>query len=93
MTHAVAGLPEFSQYHRCCGLKMEVLVPAPADCEVWSVMKCLYAERRAPMEIHHTGLVFGEFRVQIPVLTKLIGVLIVVSLSNQGKSCVGFILL
>ena len=34
--------------------------------------------------------IFGEFRVQIPVLTKQIGVLFVVSLIHQGKCWVGF---
>ena len=51
---------------------METLIPAPADCEVRSVIKFLNAQSIAPIEIHHTGLVFGEFRVKIPVLTKLI---------------------
>ena len=43
--------------------KMEALIPAPADCEVQSVIKFLNAQSIAPIEIHHTGLVFGEFRV------------------------------
>ena len=50
---------------------MEALIPAPADYELWSVQSI------AQIEIHHIGLEFGEFRVQIPVLTKLIGVLFV----------------
>ena len=71
-------------------LKMEALIPAPADYEVRSVIKFLNEQSIASIEIHHTGIVFGEFRVQIPVLTKLIEVLFVVSLSHKGKCCVGF---
>ena len=52
---------------------MESLIPAPANGEVRSVIKCLNAQSIAPIEIHHTGLVFEEFRVQIPVPTNLIG--------------------
>ena len=63
-------------------LKLEILIPAPADCEVRSVIKFVNAQSTAPIEIHHTALIFGEFRVQIPVLTKLIGVLFVVSPSH-----------
>ena len=42
-------------------LKMEALIPAPADFEVRSVIKFLNAQRIAPIEINHTGLVLGEF--------------------------------
>ena len=66
-------------------LKLEALIPAPADGEVRFVITVLIAQSIVLIEIHHTVLVFGEFRVQIPVLTKLIGVLFVVSLSHQGK--------
>ena len=34
-------------------LKMEVLIPAPADCEVRSLIKFLNAQSIAPVEIHH----------------------------------------
>ena len=54
-------------------LKMEALIPASADGEVRSVIKFMNRQSLALIKIHHTGLVFGEFRVQIPVLTKLIG--------------------
>ena len=33
-------------------LKMKVLIPAPADCEVRSVMKFLNAQSRSQIEIH-----------------------------------------
>ena len=33
-------------------LKMETLIPAPADCEVWSVIKFLNAQNIVPIEIH-----------------------------------------
>ena len=33
-------------------LKMEALIPAPADCEVWSMIKFLNAQSIAPFEIH-----------------------------------------
>ena len=55
-------------------LKMEAHIPASADCEVWSMIKFLNAQSIAPIEIHHTWLKFREFRVEIPVLTELIGV-------------------
>ena len=73
-------------------LKMEALIPAPADCEVRSVIKFLNVQSIAPIEIHHTGLVFVDFQIQIPVPAKLIGVYFVVSLSHQGKCCIGFTL-
>ena len=73
-------------------LNMEALIPAPADCEVWSVIKFLNAQSTAPIEIHHTGLVFEEFRVQIPSQTKVIGVLFAVSIRRQYKCCVAFTL-
>ena len=73
-------------------LKMGALIPAPADGEVQFVIKFLNAQNIAPIEIHHAELVFREFRVQIPVLTKLIGVIFMVSLSHQGKFCVEFTL-
>ena len=50
---------------------MEAHIPTPADCEVRSVIKVLNAQSMPPIEIHHSGLLFGEFRVQIPMLTKL----------------------
>jgi hypothetical protein len=34
-------------------LKMKALIPAPADCEVRSVIKFLNAQSIAPIEIHH----------------------------------------
>ena len=34
-------------------LKMEALIPAPADCEVRSVIKFFNAKSIAPIEIHH----------------------------------------
>ena len=46
--------------------------------EVRSLMKFLNAQSIAPIKIHRARLVFGEFRVQIPVVTKLIGVIFVV---------------
>ena len=58
---------------------------APAGCEVRSVINFLNAQRIARIEIHHTGLVFGKFRVQIPVLNKLIGVHFIVSLSLKAN--------
>ena len=64
---------------------MEVLIPVPADCEVRSVIKFMTAQSTAPIAIQHTGHVFGEFRLQIPVLTRLIGVIFVVSLSHLKK--------
>ena len=64
---------------------MEPLILAPTDCEVRSVIKFLNSQTIVPIEIHHAGLVFREFQVKIPVLTKLIEVLFVVSLSHQGK--------
>ena len=73
-------------------LKMEALIPTPTDCEVRSVIKFFNAQSKALIEIHHTGLVFGELRVQIPVLTKRFGVIFVVSLSQQGQRRVGFTL-
>ena len=73
-------------------LKMEAFILAPADYEVRYVIKFLNAQSIAPIEIRHTGLVLGEFRVQIPLLTKLIGILYVLSLSHQRKCCVGFTL-
>ena len=51
-------------------LKLEALIPTPAGCKVWSVINFSIAQSTAPIEIHDTGLVLGEFRVQIPVLTK-----------------------
>ena len=33
-------------------LKMEALIPAPADCEVRSIIKCLNAQSIEPVEIH-----------------------------------------
>ena len=66
-------------------LKMEALIPVPADCEVQSVMS-FNAQNIALIEIHHTE----EIRVQILVLTKLIGFLFLVSLSHDGKFCAGF---
>ena len=33
-------------------LKMEALIPAPAVCEVWSVIELLNAQSTAPIEIH-----------------------------------------
>ena len=53
-------------------LKMEALIPAPADREMWFVIKVLNAQSIAPNKIYHTGLTSREFRVQIPLLTKLI---------------------
>ena len=64
---------------------MKALIPAPANCEVRSVIKFLNAQSIALIEIHSTGLVFGKFRIHIPVLIKVIGVLFVVSLSHQGS--------
>ena len=72
-------------------LKMEVLIPAPADSEVWSVI-VLNAQSIAPIEMYHNKLVFGDLRFLITVLTKLAGVHFMVSLSHQGKYCVGFTL-
>ena len=72
-------------------LKMESFIPAPADCEVRSVI-VLNVQSIAPMEISRIGLVVGEFQVQIRVLTKRIGSLSLVSLSHQGKCCVKFTL-
>ena len=34
-------------------LKMEALIPAPADCEVWSVIKFLSTQSMARIKIHH----------------------------------------
>ena len=73
-------------------LKLEALIPTPTDCEVRSVIKFLNAQSKALIEIHHTGLVFGESRVQIPVLNKRFGVIFVVSLSHEGQCRVGFTL-
>ena len=33
-------------------LKMEALIPAPADCDVWSVIKFLNAQSIVPISIH-----------------------------------------
>ena len=63
-------------------LKLEAFIPASAYCEVRSVIKLFNAQSIALIEIHDTGLVFGEFRFQITVLTKRIWVLSVVSLSH-----------
>ena len=43
-------------------LKMEALIPAPADCEVQSVIKFLNKQGIAPIEIHRTTLwsLFGN---------------------------------
>ena len=43
-------------------LKIEALIPAPADCEVRSVTKFLNAQITAPIEIYHTELLLREFR-------------------------------
>ena len=46
--------------------KLEALIPAPADCEVRSVIKCLYAQSIAPIEIHrHLFLVHDHTRLHV----------------------------
>ena len=45
-------------------LKMEGLIPAPAGCEVWSVIKFLNSESIAPIEIHRQlWQIFGHTRL------------------------------
>ena len=60
---------------------MEALIRAVADGKVGicDVFEC--TERSADRN-STTGLLFGEFRIEIRVLTKLIGVLFVVTLSH-----------
>ena len=63
-------------------------LPPTVKCVCDKILECTeHSVDRNPSQ-----LVFGEFWVQIPVLTKRIGVLFVVSLSLQGKCCVGFTL-
>ena len=56
-------------------LKMEALIPAPADCEVRSLIKFLNAQSIAPIEIHNTGLAFGEFEFKYRFRPNLLGFL------------------
>ena len=45
-------------------LKMEALIPVPADCEVRSVIKFLNVQRTAPIEIHRQLCqVYGQTRL------------------------------
>ena len=53
MTYALAGLPEFSQYHCSQQLKMEALIAAPANCEVLSVIRFLNSQSIVVVEIYH----------------------------------------
>ena len=48
---------------------MEALIPAPADCEVRSVMKFLNAERIVPIEIHRQ-LCQQTFPADFPLLVQ-----------------------
>ena len=41
-------------------LKMEALIPAPADCEVQSMIKFLSAQSIAPIEIHSMKIIGYE---------------------------------
>ena len=50
--HALAELPRVLTVALLQQLKMEALIPAPADCEVWSVVKFLNAQSIALNEIH-----------------------------------------
>ena len=72
--------------------QLRLLFQLPLTVKCGFVIKFLNAQSIALIEIHHTGLTFREFRVQIPVLTKLIGILFVVSFSHQGKCCFLFTL-
>ena len=57
--HALVGLLEFSQQ-----LKMEALIPAPANCEVRSMIIFLNAQSIAPIEIHRQLCqVYGHTRL------------------------------
>ena len=47
-------------------LKMDALIPAPADCEVRSVIKFLNAQSIAPIEICQLCQVYGHTRLDIP---------------------------
>ena len=87
-----SGIPRVLTVASLQRLKMEALNPGTVNFEERSVMEVLNAQNKARRSKFVTLLVFGEFRVQIPVLTKLTGVLFVLSLSHQGKCCVGFTL-
>ena len=45
-------------------MKLEALIPAPADGEVWPVIMFLNAQSLAPIEIHHTDLIFKQINME-----------------------------
>ena len=58
MTHALAGLPEFSQYHRCSDWRWRLLfqLPPSVNCGLWQFFN---AQSKAPIEIRHVCQVYG----------------------------------
>ena len=71
-------------------LRMDALIPAPADCEIASTIKFLNAKSTAPIEIHHTGLEFGRSRVQIPVPANLTGIFLWLPSAIKGNAGLDF---